>query len=134
MRDVAGRIGERTSVCTERETSELTLSRGDLTNRATSGRHGKQLHIAVGLSVEVDRLAVGRPGGAAGVETPISRQNPSGSPACRNDADVVLDVPALRAHKRDRLPVRRPGGRAALRKAGGKGASRASGDAEEKQR
>src|SRR2546423_7310282 len=128
MRDVAGRIGERTSVCTEREAAQLPLSRGDLTNRATSGRHGKQLHVAVGLSVEVDRLAVGRPGGAAGVETPISRQTPCRASACGNDADVVLRVRALGADERDRLSGRGPGGGTALCETGWKRARRAIAD------
>src|SRR5258705_4592533 len=93
------------------------------------------MHVAVGLGAEVDRLAIGRPGGTGGVETPLNcREVSGGASDCRNDADVVLHVPALRAHKRDRLPVRRPGGRAALRENGWKGSSRAIDNIEEEQR
>ena len=96
MRDVAGRVGERPPVCTEREAAQLALSRCHLTNWATSDRHGKEVHVAVGLGAEVDRLAIGRPGGTAGVETPVHRRKVSGgASACRNDADVVLHLPAF---------------------------------------
>ena len=134
MGDVAGRIGERTSIETQGEAAQLTLSRGDLTNRASCGRHREQMHVAAGLGEEVDRVAIGRPGGTAGDETPVSREISSGPSACWNGADVGRHPLALRAHECDRLFIGRPGGRAALGETGGEGARRASSNVEEEQR
>src|SRR6266566_1349355 len=138
MGDVAGRIGERTSIETQGEAAQLALSRGDLTNRAPpappGGRYREQMHVAVGLGKEVDRRAIGRPGGATGLETPVSREISCGPSGCWNGADVVLHPPALRAHECDRLSIGRPGGRAALGETGGEGARRAGGNVEEEQR
>src|SRR5207247_5866613 len=51
----------------------------------------------------------------------------------RDDADVVLHSPALRAHERDRLSIGRPRGQAALRETGSKRTGRPVGDREQKQ-
>src|SRR6266446_3669621 len=133
MGDVTRRVRERATVGAQREATQLPLSRRDLTDRPTGRRDREQMHVAVGLGKEVERLAVRRPRWATRVQTPVRCQIPCRPPRDGNDADVVLHAAALRTDERDRPAVGRPGGRAALREPRAQGARRTITDREQEQ-
>ena len=124
------------SVRAQAESAQLPFTSRDLPNRAARAARGGdsvEVHVAVRLGGEVDRLAVCRPGGVVRIEAPIHRQVSHVAATDWNDADVVLHSPALRAHERDRLAVRRPRRRAALHETRPERSDRSVGDREQKQ-